>query len=165
MKELWKNIPNFKGYQASNLGRIKGKMNRVMTPHPDGNGYLRTGFRKNGKSFTIKVHQMIALTWVKGKTKERCEINHHNAKKHDNRVTNLKWVTRQENLEHARKHKLWVAHYGSENGNSKLKECDIYIIRDMVTQGFSSAAISKMYCVCHTTIKKIRHKTIWGWLK
>lgn len=138
---------------------------KILNPVPDANGYLRTVLRRKGKSVTVKVHRIVADAWVSGRTLSRNEINHINAKKEDNSAQNLEWVTREQNLAHAKRHGLWVAHYGSKNGNSKLNEDDVKVIRDMLSFKIHRDAIAKLYCIHPSTIKKIKYRIIWGWLK
>ena len=83
MKELWKDIPNYKGYQCSNLGRIRThnkvtytkkhgirKWNdRVLKQKKTKSKYGRCDYRielwQNGKHKTFLVSRIIAFTFLK----------------------------------------------------------------------------------------------------
>ena len=54
----------------------------------------------NGKSVTIAVHTAVARAFCDGYESGK-QVNHKNGKKTDNDYTNLEWVTRQENIDHA----------------------------------------------------------------
>ena len=101
--EIWKDIYN--GYQVSNLGRVKSLKRheeKIMTPQANRFGYLLAHFRVNGKDKMKAVHRVVAESFIPNPDNKR-EINHINGDKTDNRVENLEWVTRGENLCHAYK--------------------------------------------------------------
>jgi len=109
MTETWKNVPGYGGvYQASSLGTLrthnwKNKgVTRIMLPAQDANGYLRTVLVNplTGKYKTIKVHRIVALTWI-GNPENKPEINHKNGIKNDNCIENLEWCTHRENFDHS----------------------------------------------------------------
>jgi hypothetical protein len=168
MKEIWKRIPNFNKYEASNLGRIKtfnwkgSKQERVMKPAKDGSGYLRTVLIDNeGKNKTVKVHRIIASTFIDNDL-NKPEVNHINAVKDDNRVVNLEWSTRQENLKHAKENNLQKVLKGSEIGNSKLKEHEVLSIRrEYKPRVVTKRMLAEKYNVDWTTIKDIIQKRTW----
>ena len=91
----------YKGkYQVSNLGRVKslhrGK-EKVLTPTPDKRGYLRIALSKNGKQKIYSVHRLVGLAFLSDTHFYNAEIDHINTIITDNRVENLRWVTRKEN--------------------------------------------------------------------
>lgn len=127
MKELWKDIPDYPGYQASNIGRIRSKdrvvhysdgRNRkykgtVLRPRANGLGYLEVypGFAPNGRRNTVGVHRLIAMAHIPN-PEEKPFINHKDGNPGNNNINNLEWVTPQENSQHA-KYVLKNASYGT----------------------------------------------------
>lgn len=103
--EIWKNIKGYDTYQVSNLGNVKslnyrrsGK-SKLLKLVKDGDGYLRVMLRNNGISTTFKVHRIVAMAFLQqGKM---LEVNHKNGIRNDNRVDNLEWITRIDNMRHS----------------------------------------------------------------
>lgn len=119
MIELWKDIPGHPGYQASDQGRIRsieryvnfagyfrkdgswrGPSTRkfksvILKPAPHSSGHL--GVVLGRKSGTLGVHLLILKTFVgpKPEMEETLHLNHNPA---DNRLVNLKYGSRSENL-------------------------------------------------------------------
>lgn len=101
--EQWKWINGFEGdYMVSSQGRIKsfkGKTERLMSLCPNSDGYLTTSLRKNGKGVSIKVHKVVAETFIPNPQNKET-INHIDENKTNNRVENLEWNSRKENVNH-----------------------------------------------------------------
>lgn len=69
------------------------------------NGYHRVHLTVNGKRKAYSVHRLVAKKFIKGETESKCEVNHKDGDKGNNREDNLEWCTRKENMHHA-KYKL-----------------------------------------------------------
>ena len=99
-KEIWKDVPGYEGlYQASNYGRIASirygfKIRSIVRTT---SGYLQCPFRVNNKIKVFLVHVIVANTFL-SKCEGCTQVDHINNIKTDNRVDNLKWVTRSENI-------------------------------------------------------------------
>lgn len=167
MIEVWKKAKGYSNYEVSNFGRLKtfnwkgSKREAILKPAPDKSGYLRTVLKgDNGVSKTIKVHRVVLNTFKP--TDKILEVNHINGIKNDNRVENLEWCTRKENIQHCIDNNLQYVLKGEEIGNSKLTEKDVIYIREnykprVITRMF----LSKKFNVSEATIKDILYKRTW----
>lgn len=98
--ENWKDIAGYEGrYQVSDMGRVRNKTGRILSPAKNSRGYQRVLLCKDGKKKNHSVHRLVALAFVPI-GREGLEVNHINGIKTDNRAENLEWVTRSENMAH-----------------------------------------------------------------
>lgn len=101
--EVWRDVPGYGGrYQASTMGQIRSIIQRivhVMKPKSHEDGYVLVKMTMLDKQRMVLVHRLVMLTFV-GVCPEGYQVNHINGVKHDNRVENLEYVTRQENMRH-----------------------------------------------------------------
>ena len=91
--EVWKPIRNFPSYNASNKGRIMNiRTQRIMKTFVNSKGYETVCLRKNNRQYTVRVHKIIAETFLG--EHPGMDIRHKNYKRSDNDVSNLEWCTR-----------------------------------------------------------------------
>ena len=105
--EEWKDIPNYEGYQASNMGRIKSlekidargnrRKEKILSPQINNSGYYRVTFCKQSIVKRYYVHRLVYETF-NGQIPEGLQVNHINEIKTDNRLSNLNLMTLKENL-------------------------------------------------------------------
>jgi len=117
MEEEFKHVEGFPRYMVSNTGRVISNANKKvkeLTPQKDSLGYLHVrlyptdgrfgsyGEGRGKRPKLYKVHRLVLETFFpEGVTEERNEVNHKNGDKTDNRLENLQWVSRSENILHA----------------------------------------------------------------
>lgn len=171
--EIWKDIPGYEGkYQASSLGRIRsldrvltciGQKQRTYQRFMKGR-ILRPGrFCKSGHVSVVlghgsdgsPVHQLVALTFL-GACPESMEILHNNGDPTDNRIVNLRYGTRTDNI-------LDVLRQGGRW--RKLTVDDVEAIRFGDFCGIPSKELSLMFDVSYGTIRKIITGRSFAWLK
>ena len=101
--EIWKDIPNYEGYQVSNLGRVKSlerpyRVNeRILKPQLSNKGYYQIGLRKNSVRKFYSVHRLVYEAF-NGPIPENMQVNHINEIKTDNRLENLNLMACKENI-------------------------------------------------------------------
>ena len=95
-----KAIEGYEGlYSATEDGFIYSHIfNRILSKKSK--GYVCMRLCKDGKQKPIRVHQLIAQTFIPNPNNYP-DINHKNGIKFDNRVENLEWCTRSFNITHS----------------------------------------------------------------
>lgn len=128
MSEAWRAIPGFPGYEASDQGRVRSARG-VLKPWLS-NGYSIVGLRQTGRTVKVNVHRLILLAFH-GKPGPKMDARHLNGDKSDNRLINLAWGTRSENIRdqvrHGRHNHARVTH--CPQGHEYVPE-NVYLSRD-----------------------------------
>lgn len=162
-KEKWINIKSYEGtHKISSFGRIKSlkrksvKIDRILTPSSS-RGYPIISLNKFGKQETILIHRLVAIHFIKNPLFKK-EVNHIDCDKSNNNVSNLEWVTRQENMNHAERLNRVPRMRGESNGISKLKNKDVFKIRN---SNLKLKELASIYKVSMTTISDVKLRKVW----
>lgn len=97
-KEIWKDVKGYEGkYQVSNLGRVKNlnynnSGQEMIIPLHHKNKYIPYLSCAIGY-----VHRLVLMTFKPIEGMEKLQCDHINSNPKDNRLENLRWVTRKEN--------------------------------------------------------------------
>ena len=98
--EQWREWPQDPRIMVSNKGNVvsyKSGVGRPLKVYHNNRGYQQVGAVSGSPRY---VHRLVAETWLDNPNHYR-EVNHINGDKDDNRVENLEWTTRSQNLRHA----------------------------------------------------------------
>jgi hypothetical protein len=144
-------IPGFLDMTISEDGRIWRNGKLKSTPVAK-NGYRVVVNSVNNKSVTNTVHTLLALTFI-GPKPEGHEVLHINGDRLDNRLCNLRYGTRWENMQDSLLH--GTATIGTKNTQSKFTKESLAKAREMHLSGTKSIDVAKAFGVSYVTIRRI----------
>ena len=91
-------IPNYENYSISNIGILKNnKTNNIIKPWIAGSNYLYCRIINKDGHFKTTVHNLVALCFL-GEKPPNFEIDHIDRNKQNNNFTNLRYVSRSDNM-------------------------------------------------------------------
>jgi len=132
VKEIWKDIPGYKGiYQVSNFGRVKSLKRklwngsgyfyckeRILKSSETKKGYvyyyLRNKRKKRKSEFS---HRLVMYAFVGKNTSKKIVVNHIDGNKRNNCIDNLEYITYKQNNRHA-----WDIGLYNDETRKKLSE-------------------------------------------
>lgn len=97
--ERWKYNPTFELY-VSNMGHIRNKSKADIAPKIMANGYVVVYVYGSINCYML-LHRVVMLTWKPTPEAERLTVDHLDHNKRNNALSNLEWVTKEENLRRA----------------------------------------------------------------
>lgn len=104
MEEIWKPIKGFEEkYYISNKGNVLAKnygrsgKSKLLKTTLSTTGYLKVELYTGSKRKSYRLHRLIAEAFIPNPQNKQF-IDHINTIKTDNRIENLRWVTRSENM-------------------------------------------------------------------
>lgn len=123
MKEIWKDIEGFPGYQVSNTGQVRSFWRKkhyptgygtyrylsdepfIMSQSDDGNDYMKLMLysEEDNRRYCKKVHRLVAEAFIEHDDHDDTvdHIKPGNEGKLDNCVSNLQWMPRPDNIKKA----------------------------------------------------------------
>ena len=179
-EEIWKPIEGLKDgfydglYEVSSLGRIKllprilncpnGKRltkEKIVTGS-NAHGYRRINLKKDRIRLQIDIHILVARAFIPNPNGYP-QVNHIDANRANNEVSNLEWCTQKMNSRHALELGLFKTTRGSERSTAKLNEDKVVTIREMYKTGlYTMCTLAQKFSVGKTTIRTIINRTKWA---
>lgn len=108
MTEEWRPVVGYEGlYEVSNLGRVRSlprwrshQQKLVLRCSSNNSGYQQVHLSTHNKQKSMTVHRLVAQAFIPN-PENKPEINHIDGDKTNNKIDNLEWVNRKENVHHA----------------------------------------------------------------
>lgn len=97
--EIFKVIKEYPMYSVSTEGRIRKNSNRkILIPSRKPSGYMQINLMTNdGRRKKEYVHRLVALTFLPNDNRLP-EVNHIDGVRDNNTLSNLEWVTHEDNM-------------------------------------------------------------------
>ena len=154
----WTKIPGFSDYSISDLGQIKGPRSGAMRFQITWNKYLRVGLYKNRRSHNKFVHVLVLESFV-GPRPKNYECGHLDGDPQNNKLTNLRWVSRKENQFHRKLH--GTHDMGEKSSQAKLTEKQVKYIRKVFCRG-QGPILAKKFGVTSSAIYAVINRESWA---
>lgn len=169
--EEWRPVVGYEGlYSVSNYGRVKGEKRVIIRangwPIPIkeivlrpaiNRGYLYVNLKRDAKGTTQSVHRLVAAAFLGASD---LEVMHQDNNPSNNRLENLRYGTRAENLGQAKREGRNQACNGVRRGRQKLTvEQAGEIIRMIGTD--TNAAIAARFNITPSTVGQIAARKTW----
>ena len=144
----------YKGFKVDDNGNVYGKRGKVLKGCIDRCGYKEVCLSLKGKQKNILVHRSILKTFNPCDNMDNLDVNHINGDKTDNRLINLEWCTRSENIKHSYKNKL-QDNATNQYGNFKVvSDEEIKLMIQLRNEGMTQKEISNIVGYSIKTIRK-----------
>jgi hypothetical protein len=168
MEEIWRDIPDYPGYQVSNLGNVQSYLKRnykryltphPLKPHPGRGGRLNVGLSKNGKLQTRYIHRLVLSTFV-GPCPPGMQACHNDGNALNNHVENLRWDTQLANAADRRIHD--PGERGERKASARMTEAKVLDLRERFVQGWTYRELAEYYGIDYTTVAHIVRGETWA---
>lgn len=151
-------------YEVSDLGRVRStKTGHVMAFRRSMNGYLVVKLSIQGRKLYPVVHGIVARAFH-GPRPEGFVCRHLDGNKLNNKPSNLRWGTPQENSHDSMRHGTLFHPRGEANGARKISEAQALEILRRTREGESDRSIAADMGVSPALPFRIRKGTLWAYL-
>lgn len=106
INEIWKSIDGYLNYQVSNMGRVRNCITgKILKQHLEKDGYYFVVLFKDKERSKRIVHKLVANEFLEQPNDGiKCVIDHKDRDRTNNHLTNLRYVSIQENNMNRGKH-------------------------------------------------------------
>ena len=166
MHELWLPVVGAEPwYEVSSYGRVRS-VDRVLVmangkrrPHrgvmltlfPRDTGYLGVTLGMPGGQTNFNVHNLVAKSFLDGSP--GADVNHKNLDKHDNRASNLEYLSTKGNINHA----VQLGVFGA----ASLMVVEVYEMRRLHKRGFTQNALGSMFGIHPSQVSRVVNRRCW----
>jgi DNA-directed RNA polymerase specialized sigma24 family protein len=164
ISETWKDIPEFPGYQVSDVGNVRnfwvgiragfltvarrlGSKPRPVKAHLNPSGYYYVKLASEpGRYHTRLVHRLVLSAFV-GPCPERHEGCHRDGSRTNNALSNLYWGTRSDNCLDTSRH--------GRNRNAKLSPDQVVELVRLHSEGWSQVKLARHFGILQCSVSNL----------
>jgi hypothetical protein len=167
--EVFRPIPGFSNYRVSNRGRVQSRYGkngrflgswRDMKLQTEPDGRTRVNIKHDGgRVRTIRVATLVLLAFIGPPRPHQKACHFPDRNKSNNRLENLRWGTRGDNMQDAMAHGTFPL--GEKHYSAKLREGDVRMIRRLSMLGQPKRELARQYAVSPRTIQDIVTYDTW----
>jgi len=173
MKEIWKAIKNYPMYEVSNKGKIRSfhntflsesglKIPRTSKLTKSDSRYYVINLYSKGRFKKFYVHSLVLKTFVGSRPKDFV-CNHKDGIKTNNNLSNLEWISRSDDVNHAYRVGLQPIRNrkGRKNPRARLDDNKVKEIKGLLAKGISQTKIGRIFNVSRGCISSISIEQTW----
>jgi len=175
MGENWRPIPGYRGeYDVSDHGRVRSLARiitvqcsgrsydrpiagRILKPIQKADGHLLVSLGRGGQHF---IHRLVLYAFS-GPCLAEMEARHLDGNPANNKIGNLAWGTRQENINDRIRLGEHNPPMGERHGRAKFCEDDVSYIRRLYKQGRSHGWIANHLGASRSSVGKVCMGKTW----
>lgn len=153
-------IAGFDAYDVDEEGRvINTRSGRQLKPEIIWDGYERVTLSQEGKLKRFRVHRLVADAFIPNPIGLQM-VNHKDGNKRNNQISNLEWVSCQQNTIHAFDNNLRKS--GEDHYEARLTNETVDSICKLIETGLTRGRILKQFPqVTKTQFDDIRGRRSW----
>ena len=125
--------------------------------------------KQRAVNYQMLIHRLVADCFLPPPTPEQVVVAHLDHNKLNNRVSNLKWMTREENYEHQKKSPLVIEEsqkrqqrQQSNPKRAKLTVTRVMLLKKLLNEGKPLKQLVKLFKVTGTQIIRIKRGENWA---
>ena len=157
VREEWLSIPRFPSYHVSNFGQIRSIANGILKPRNHNGGYRSIALRFCGKTYENLIHRLVLEVFYRP-PRDNEEARHRNGDRTDNRIANLSWGTKTDNMQDAARHGTAGAWMKDQ---ARLDAATVEEIRNRRQSGELLADIAKHFGIDKRQVSAIARGNIY----
>ncbi len=128
---------------------------------------LKQNEQSRKKTYSNLIHRLVAIYFLERPSEAHNLVAHLDYNKLNNHVSNLKWMTREENILHQRSSPFVIKSKKEAIGNrkrtnTKLTESEVMIIKKRINENVPLRTLSKNFKVSKTQLLRIKRGINWS---
>jgi len=157
MTEVWKPIPDYDGYEVSNLGRVRSHKYggwRILKPRLKKRGYYNVCLRRENRSKNFDIHYLVLLAFVGPRPEGMfvCHLDHNTS---HNCLSNLEYNTPSENNYQT----IRAGNDGTHNRRLTPEQ-----VREIRSSTLSNPILASQLGVNTETVRLARNRKTYKWV-